>query len=99
MLRRSSSKRPAHSDSHMDDLVRFLVARIMDDNHAYVADTLGDEALLDSHLAMLDLTERLARDYKAMDPADPRAAGLAYAVRVLAQSYAEHPAYRQEWRP
>lgn len=101
MLRRSSSKRPAHSDSHMDDLARFLVARIMDDNHAYayVADTLGDEALLDSHLPMLDLTEKLARDYKAMDPADPRAAGPAYAVRVLAQSHAEHPAYRQEWHP
>ncbi|MEV5281797.1 DUF6221 family protein [Streptomyces sp. NPDC051994] len=29
----------------------------------------------------------------------PRAAGLIYALRVLAQSYAEHPAYRQEWRP
>ncbi|MET9437154.1 DUF6221 family protein [Streptomyces sp. NPDC006551] len=85
----------------MDDLVRFLVARIMDDNHAYahVADTLGGEALLDSHLPMLDLTEQLAHDYKAMNPSDPRWAGLAYALRVLAQSYAEHPAYRQEWRP
>ncbi|MEV8604094.1 DUF6221 family protein [Streptomyces griseoviridis] len=48
---------------------------------------------------MLDLTEQLAHDYKAMDPSDPRSAGLAYALRVLAQSYAEHPAYRQEWRP
>jgi hypothetical protein len=77
----------------MDDLLKFLVARIMDDNHAYayVADTMGGEALLDSHLPMLDLTEELAHDYKAMDPAD--------ALRVLAQSYAEHPAYRQEWRP
>ncbi|WP_443049315.1 DUF6221 family protein [Streptomyces sp. NBC_00316] len=25
--------------------------------------------------------------------------GLTYAIRVLAQSYAEHPAYRREWRP
>ncbi|MEU5575690.1 DUF6221 family protein [Streptomyces coeruleorubidus] len=24
---------------------------------------------------------------------------MAYALRVLSQSYAEHPAYRQEWRP
>ncbi|MFG2142582.1 DUF6221 family protein [Streptomyces sp. NPDC048696] len=85
----------------MDDLVKFLVARIMDDNHAYayVADTLGGEALLDSHLPMLDLIEQLANDYKAMDPADSRSAGLAYALRVLGQSYAEHPAYQQEWRP
>ncbi|MFI7359908.1 DUF6221 family protein [Streptomyces avidinii] len=85
----------------MDDLLKYLVARIMDDNHAYayVAETMGGEALLDSHLPMLDLTEQLAHDYKAMDPTDSRSAGLAYAIRVLAQSYAEHPAYRQGWRP
>ncbi|WP_254876289.1 DUF6221 family protein [Streptomyces sp. CAI-85] len=34
-----------------------------------------------------------------MDLADSRSAGLAFTLRVLAQSYAEHPAYRQEWRP
>lgn len=85
----------------MDDLVEFLVARVMDDNHAYayVAGTLGGEALLDSHLPMLDLIEQLAHDYKAMDPSDSRSAGLAYALRVLGQSYAHHPAYQQEWRP
>ncbi|MET9689521.1 DUF6221 family protein [Streptomyces sp. NPDC006514] len=85
----------------MDDLLTFLVARINDDNHAYayVSETMGGEALLDSHLPMLDLTEQLAYEYRAMDPADPRAAGLGYAIRVLAQSYAGHPAYRQEWRP
>ncbi|MFF7965510.1 hypothetical protein ACFZC3_09120 [Streptomyces sp. NPDC007903] len=33
-----------------------FVARIMDENHAYayVAGTLGGEALLDSHLPLLD---------------------------------------------
>lgn len=61
----------------MDDLVEFLVARVMDDNHAYayVAGTLGGEALLDSHLPMLDLIEQLAHDYQAMDPSDSRSAG------------------------
>ncbi|MFT9786452.1 DUF6221 family protein [Streptomyces rhizosphaericola] len=85
----------------MDHLVEFLVARVMDDNHAYayVAGTLGGEALLDSHLPMLDLIEQLAYDYKAMDPSDSRSAGLAYALRVLGQSYAHHPAYQQEWHP
>lgn len=48
---------------------------------------------------MLDLVEQLANDYKAMDPSDSRSAGLEYALRVLGQSYAEHPAYQQEWRP
>lgn len=52
-----------------------------------------------SHLPMLDLIDMLARDYKAMDPSDSRTAGLAYALRVLSQSYAEHPDYRNEWRP
>ncbi|MBT3160648.1 hypothetical protein KQH42_21195 [Streptomyces sp. CHA1] len=85
----------------MDDLVGFLVARVMDDNHAYayVAGTLGGEALLDSHLPMLDLVEQLANNYKAMDPSDSRSAGLEYALRVLGQSYAEHPAYQHKWRP
>jgi hypothetical protein len=85
----------------MDDLVEFLIARINEDNHAYayVAGTLGGEALLGSHLPMLDLIGQLANDYKAMDPPDSRSTGLAYALRVLGQSYTEHPAYQQEWRP
>jgi hypothetical protein len=64
-----------------------------------VADTLGGEAPVDSHLPLLDLTEQMAHDCKAMDPSDSRSASLAYALRVLAQSYAEHPAHQQEWRP
>ncbi|MFI6017390.1 DUF6221 family protein [Streptomyces sp. NPDC051287] len=85
----------------MDDLLKFLIARINDDNHAYayVAETMGGEALLDSHLPMLDLIEQLANDYKAMAPSDSRSGGLAYALRVLGQSYAEHPSYQREWRP
>ncbi|MFF1691834.1 DUF6221 family protein [Streptomyces sp. NPDC058254] len=65
---------------------------------AYVAETFGGDALLDSHLPMLDLIDMLARDYTAMDPADSRHAGLNNVIRALAQSYAEHPAYQQEWR-
>ncbi|MFJ8039475.1 DUF6221 family protein [Kitasatospora sp. NPDC096147] len=85
----------------MDDLVGFLQRRIMADNHAYVevAHRFGGDALLDSHLPMLDLVEMLARQYEAMEPADARRPGLAYALTVLAQSYDEHPDYRQEWRP
>ncbi|QQM38525.1 DUF6221 family protein [Streptomyces liliifuscus] len=85
----------------MDDLVRFLRDRNMADNHAYaeVAHRFGGDALLDSHLPMLDLVDMLAREYEAMAPTDTRHAGLAYALKVLAQSYTEHPGYRQEWRP
>ncbi|MFF9170530.1 MULTISPECIES: DUF6221 family protein [unclassified Streptomyces] len=84
----------------MDDLVKFLRDRNMEDNHAYadVAYRFGGDALLDSHLPMLDLVDMLAREYQAMDPADPRHKGLAYALKVLALSYAEHPRFRPEWR-
>ncbi|MBZ2407758.1 hypothetical protein ACH5AU_15705 [Streptomyces albidoflavus] len=43
----------------MHDLAKFLTARIADDHHvyAYVAHTFGGEALLDSHLPLLDLTD------------------------------------------
>ncbi|MGA5194300.1 DUF6221 family protein [Streptomyces exfoliatus] len=85
----------------MNDLLKFIHARNEADNHAYaeVAYRFGGEAILDSHLPMLDLIEMLARDCEAMDPTDPRIAGLTYTLRVLAQSYAEHPDYREEWRP
>ncbi|NDZ60470.1 hypothetical protein G3I47_24890 [Streptomyces anulatus] len=53
------------------------------------------------HLAVILIRARrwLATQYEAMDPADARHAGLAYALKMLAQSYAEHPDYRPEWRP
>lgn len=81
--------------------MKFLHARYEADNHAYaeVAYRFGGAALLDSHLPMLDLVDMLVRDYEAMDPTDARFAGLAYTLRVLAQSYDEHPDYRKEWRP
>ncbi|MGW7428870.1 DUF6221 family protein [Streptomyces sp. NPDC054861] len=85
----------------MDDLLKFIHARYETDNHAYaeVAYRFGGEAILDSHLPMLDLIDMLARDCEAMDPTDPRFVGLTYTLRVLAQSYAEHPDYREDWRP
>ncbi|WP_169796205.1 DUF6221 family protein [Streptomyces hirsutus] len=88
-------------DLFMDDLLKFLHARYEADNHAYadVAYRFGADALLDSHLPMLDLVDMPARDYEAMDPSEARFAGLGHALRVLAQSYAEHPDYREGWRP
>ncbi|WNM37351.1 DUF6221 family protein [Micromonospora halotolerans] len=85
----------------MDDLLRFLHARYEADCHAYaeVAHRFGGAALPDSQLPMLDLVDMLAREYEAMDRTDERVTGLTYALRVLAQSYDEHPDYRDEWRP
>ncbi|MEU0297995.1 hypothetical protein ABZ252_00720 [Streptomyces sp. NPDC006175] len=34
-----------------------------------------------------------------MDASDSRSTGLAYALRVLGQSYAEHPGYEPQWCP
>ncbi|WP_410821032.1 DUF6221 family protein [Micromonospora sp. 050-3] len=85
----------------MKDLLRFLHHRYEADCHAYadVFHRFGGDALLDSQLPMLDLVDMLAREYEAMDPDDERFAGLTYALRVLVQSYNEHPDYRKEWRP
>ncbi|MFJ5829485.1 DUF6221 family protein [Streptomyces sp. NPDC093089] len=85
----------------MGDLLKFMHARYEEGNHAYaeVACRFGGEAILGSHLPMLDLIDMLAQDCEAMDPQDPRFAGLTYALRALAQSYEEHPDYREEWRP
>ncbi|MEW2427863.1 DUF6221 family protein [Micromonospora sp. NPDC047644] len=85
----------------MEDLLRFLHRRYEADCHAYadVFHRFGSDALLDSHLPMLDLVDSLAKEYEAMAPGDERSVGLAYALRVLGQSYNEHPDYRKEWRP
>ncbi len=83
----------------MDDLVRFLRHQNTQDNHAfaYVIDHFGPEALLDSHLPMLDLIDMLAQEWQSMDPADDRHPGLSYALAVLVRSYYEHPDYQQKW--
>lgn len=48
------------------------------------------DALLDSHLPMLDLISHPAKDWHGMDPADERYIGPTYALRVLARGL---PAY------
>ncbi|WP_203931220.1 hypothetical protein [Virgisporangium ochraceum] len=51
------------------DLVNRLIRCIDEDNHAYayVSYQFGGEALLDSHLPMLDLIQSLAREWQAME--------------------------------
>jgi hypothetical protein len=75
----------------MDDpeLVGYLIRCINKDNHAYayVAHQFGGDALLDSHLPMLDLIESLAKEWQVMDPADDRYAGLTYALQVIVKAY------------
>ncbi|MFD7704814.1 hypothetical protein [Streptomyces caelestis] len=83
----------------MEELLQFLVSRIEEDRR-HVTDTVGSEALLDSHLPLLDAVETLADEYRGMaDPWDGRTHGFTDALRILAQAYAAHPAYRDERRP
>lgn len=76
------------------ELVSYLRRCNMEDNHAYaeVAHRFGGEALLDSHLPLLDLVDMLAKEWEVMDPADSRYTGLTYSLRVLAQAYLPRPA-------
>ncbi len=87
----SSMRQNRRMDDH--DLVSFLRRCNEADNHAYaeVAQRFGGEALLDSHLPMLDLVDMLAREWQAMDLADDRYAGLTYALRTMAQAYLHGP--------
>jgi hypothetical protein len=82
------------------ELVSYLIRCINEDNHhyAYVAHQFGGEALLASHLPMLDLIESLANEWEAMDPADDRYAGLTHALRVISRAY-HNPAGEQQERP
>ena len=71
------------------ELVSYLIRCINEDNHAYayVAGRFGGEALLDSHLPMLDMIESLAREWQRLDPADDRYTGVTHALRVIAKAY------------
>ncbi|MFE1150604.1 hypothetical protein ACFW42_26355 [Streptomyces albidoflavus] len=77
----------------MHDLAKFLTARIADDHHAYayVAHTFGGEALLDSHLPLLDLTEQLANDHRTMALPDSGTAPVCVAPHPSAQPALPHP--------
>jgi hypothetical protein len=79
-----------------EELVGYLRRCNEADNHRYaeVAGRFGGDALLDSHLPMLDLVDELARDWQAMDPADERYAGLTYALRVMLRAYFNEPMQR-----
>jgi hypothetical protein len=82
------------------ELVAYLIRCIDEDNHgyAYVAHQFGGEALLDSHLPMLDLIQSLAQDWQLMDPADGRYAGLTHALRVITKAY-YNPVEEREEQP
>ncbi|MBB2943219.1 hypothetical protein FB565_002932 [Actinoplanes lutulentus] len=71
------------------ELVGYLRRCNEADNHRYaeVAGRFGGDALLDSHLPLLDLVDQLARDWQVMDSTDERYPGLTYALRVLIQAY------------
>jgi hypothetical protein len=78
------------------ELIAYLRRCNEADNHRYaeVAGRFGEEALLDSHLPMLDLIDQLAKDWQVMDPADERYIGLTYALQVIVQAYYSDPTGR-----
>ncbi|MFD1364165.1 hypothetical protein [Actinoplanes sichuanensis] len=75
------------------ELVGYLRRCNQADNHRYadVAGRFGSEALLESHLPMLDLIDDLAQEWQTMDVADERYAGLTYALRVMVRAYTSAP--------
>lgn len=55
--------------------------------YAYGARQFGGDALLDSHLPMLDLIESVAKEWQSLPLTDDRQAGLTYALRTIAKAY------------
>ncbi|MFE7184362.1 DUF6221 family protein [Streptomyces erythrochromogenes] len=83
----------------MEELLQFLASRI-DEDRRQAAHEVGSGSLLDSHLLLLAAVETPASEYRGMaDPWDGRTHGFSDALRILAQAYTAHPAYREEWRP
>ncbi|MGW3888862.1 hypothetical protein ACWD69_09245 [Micromonospora chokoriensis] len=75
------------------ELVWYLRRCYEADNHAYadIAQRFGEYALMDSHLPLLDMVNKLARDWQVMDPADERYTGITYSLRTLVQAYLHLP--------
>ncbi|MFE7383516.1 hypothetical protein ACFU9F_24520 [Streptomyces zhihengii] len=84
----------------MDDMLKFLSARIAEDR-SNVADAHASPPVSGSHLRVLDSIEELVDEFRGLpDPWDDRLPGLLYVLRVFARMYATHPDYRaEEWHP
>jgi translation initiation factor IF-2 len=97
------------------ELIAFLKARLEEDEHntVYALQVLGTSAqTVENVIPLLDMVRAVVDLYAEVEHLDMpeganegnafasgQAAGLGIAVKHLAMTYHDHPAFRQEWRP
>ncbi|HEX2072848.1 MAG TPA: DUF6221 family protein [Geodermatophilus sp.] len=86
-----------------EDLVDFLLARFDEDEEAARFVALGagrtNAALVDHVLRDVAAKRQLVQYFRELERQGPRGATMDRALRLIAQTYADHPHYREHWRP
>ncbi|NEK60372.1 hypothetical protein GCU56_21170 [Geodermatophilus sabuli] len=85
------------------DLVEFLLARFDEDEEAarfvQLSPAPTNRALVDHVLRDADAKRQLVQYFRELEERGARGATMDHALRLIAQTYADHPHYRDEWRP
>ncbi len=86
-----------------EDLVDFLLTRFDEDEEA------AQFAALSASRSKASLVAHVLRDVRAkralvhyfrdLEQQGPRGATMEHALRLIGQTYADHPHYREDWRP
>ncbi len=85
------------------DLVDFLLARFDEDEEAArfvaISPTRVNQPLVTHVLRDADAKRQLVQYFRDLEERGARGATMDHALCVLAQTYGDHPDYREEWRP
>jgi hypothetical protein len=98
---------PPHPDLptsiRSEDLVDFLLTRFDEDEEAAQFAALSasrSKASLVAHVLRDVRAKRdLVRYFRDLEQLGPRGATMEHALRLMGQAYADHPHYREDWRP
>jgi hypothetical protein len=86
-----------------EDLVDFLLTRFDEDEEAARFVALSASRSNASLVAHVLRDVRAKRDlvcyFRDLEQRGPRGATMERALRLIGQTYADHPHYREEWRP
>ena len=86
-----------------DDLVDFLLTRFQEDEEAarfvQASPAPTNRALVAHVLRDAAAKRQLIEFFRELERQGQRGATMERALRLIGQTYAEHPHYREEWRP
>jgi hypothetical protein len=85
------------------DLVEFLLARFDEDEEAarfvQASPAPSNRALVDHVLRDAAAKRQLVEYFRDLEEQGTRGDTMDHALRLIGQTYADHPHYRDEWRP